>query len=262
MNLFKNLQLSQKVLAVFIVLDIFVFLFIAVIFIQNYPRFFLSVVAPGNGGIHGSSDIPYCGDGICNGSEDVCNCVSDCGSPSCEGKECGEEDACGDPCSGFCPENQQCTFVESEESPSGYGYVCTECIPDCSDSETACGDSDGCGGECLGYCSDDYEICEENEYGEYDCVCVSDFGCGPFFINSLYIGMRSKDVRRLQTLLATKSQIYPEGLVTGYFGPLTEKAVQRFQLNYGVVKSKSDPGYGVVGPKTRAKLQEVFKTPS
>jgi peptidoglycan hydrolase-like protein with peptidoglycan-binding domain len=62
----------------------------------------------------------------------------------------------------------------------------------------------------------------------------------------------------LQTLLATKPEIYPEGLITGYFGQLTKKAVQKFQLNYKVVGSKNDPGFGFVGPKTRAKLQEIF----
>jgi len=55
--------------------------------------------------------------------------------------------------------------------------------------------------------------------------------------------------------------LYPEGLITGYFGPLTEKAVQRFQLKYKIVNSKtpeSDPGYGYVGPKTRGKLNELI----
>jgi peptidoglycan hydrolase-like protein with peptidoglycan-binding domain len=39
---------------------------------------------------------------------------------------------------------------------------------------------------------------------------------------------------------------------------LTEAAVQKFQLKYGVVASPNDPGYGYVGPKTGAKLAEVF----
>ncbi|OGG88819.1 hypothetical protein A2592_03010 [Candidatus Kaiserbacteria bacterium RIFOXYD1_FULL_42_15] len=78
------------------------------------------------------------------------------------------------------------------------------------------------------------------------------------FTSSLYKGEQSEDVRRLQTLLATKSEIYPDGLITGYFGQLTEKAVQTFQLKYGIVNSTFDSGYGIVGPKTRAKLQEVF----
>jgi len=78
------------------------------------------------------------------------------------------------------------------------------------------------------------------------------------FMTPLYKGLQSEDVRRFQTLLATKPEIYPEGKITGYFGSLTEKAVQNFQLNYGIVVSKDDPGFGYVGPTTRAKLQEVF----
>jgi peptidoglycan hydrolase-like protein with peptidoglycan-binding domain len=77
------------------------------------------------------------------------------------------------------------------------------------------------------------------------------------FTKSLDIGMQNDDVKRLQQLLATDSEIYPEGLVTGYFGRLTQSAVQKFQKKYGVV-SENDSGYGYVGPKTRAKLQEVF----
>lgn len=78
------------------------------------------------------------------------------------------------------------------------------------------------------------------------------------FIAPLYLGLKSEDVSRLQTLLASQPAIYPEGLVTGYFGPLTLKAVQRFQLEYKIITNQSDPGFGYVGPKTRAKLQEVF----
>lgn len=78
------------------------------------------------------------------------------------------------------------------------------------------------------------------------------------FTTGLARGMNNADVRRLQQLLASKPDIYPEGLVTGYFGPLTEQAVRRFQLKYGVVRSGADPGYGYVGPKTRAMLQSVF----
>ena len=70
--------------------------------------------------------------------------------------------------------------------------------------------------------------------------------------------MQSEDVRQLQKLFASNSEIYPEGKITGYFGTLTEKAVQIFQLKYGVLNSRTDIGFGVVGPKTRAKLQEVL----
>lgn len=80
----------------------------------------------------------------------------------------------------------------------------------------------------------------------------------PLFTSNLTKGMKSSDVYRLQQLLARNAEIYPEGTLSGYFGSLTEAAVQRFQLKYGVVNSAKDEGYGLVGPKTRAKLQEVF----
>lgn len=87
----------------------------------------------------------------------------------------------------------------------------------------------------------------------------SDTGPLATFTTPLYLGLRSDDVARLQELLATKPEIYPEGLVTGYFGLLTLKAVQKFQLQYKIIDNQSDPGFGYVGPKTREKLQEIFK---
>lgn len=74
----------------------------------------------------------------------------------------------------------------------------------------------------------------------------------PVFNKDLVLGNRNSDVMRLQQLLATDASIYPEGLVTGYFGSLTRKAVLAFQEKYGL------PQAGRVGPLTRAKLLEVF----
>lgn len=74
----------------------------------------------------------------------------------------------------------------------------------------------------------------------------------PVFTTDLYRGMKNDDVKRLQQLLASDKDIYPEGLITGTFGPLTEKAVKAFQKKYGL------PQVGRVGPQTRTKLQEVF----
>ena len=80
------------------------------------------------------------------------------------------------------------------------------------------------------------------------------------FKATLKRGMRNNDTKRLQELLASDPSIYPEGLITGYFGPLTEKAIQRFQSKNNIVSSGNpkSTGYGLVGPKTRAKLQEIF----
>ncbi len=70
-------------------------------------------------------------------------------------------------------------------------------------------------------------------------------------------GTRGSDVKLLQTLLSHDVSVYPEGLTTGYFGSITQKAVQRFQEKYGIA-SIGKAGYGEVGPKTRAKLVEIY----
>ena len=71
-------------------------------------------------------------------------------------------------------------------------------------------------------------------------------------IKQLRKGMRGSDVTLLQEILATDSEIYPEGLVTGYFGPLTERAVKRFQKKMGVEQ------VDLVGPKTLSKINELL----
>ena len=82
-------------------------------------------------------------------------------------------------------------------------------------------------------------------------------------ISTLSLGLTDAktngEVSKLQQFLAQDKTIYPEGLVTGYFGSLTQKAMQRWQARNGIVSSGSPAttGYGVVGPKTRAKLQAI-----
>ena len=68
------------------------------------------------------------------------------------------------------------------------------------------------------------------------------------------------EVVRLQSFLARDKEIYPEGLITGYFGVFTERAVQKWQARYGIVSSGDimTTGYGLVGPKTRSKMAEVW----
>ena len=75
---------------------------------------------------------------------------------------------------------------------------------------------------------------------------------------SVYLakGSRHKEVTALQQFLAQGKTLYPEGSVTGYFGPATDAALKRFQVRYGIA-SPSDEGYGLVGPKTRAKLNSL-----
>lgn len=79
---------------------------------------------------------------------------------------------------------------------------------------------------------------------------------------SLKKGVSGDDVRRLQQFLAEDPTVYPEGLVTGYYGALTEAAVRRWQAKYQVVSSGTPEttGYGVVGPRTAAAIALLCST--
>lgn len=61
-------------------------------------------------------------------------------------------------------------------------------------------------------------------------------------------------------MLAADPEIYPEGLITGYYGELTVKAVQKFQCKYNIVcaGAPETTGYGLAGPITREKLNELY----
>ncbi len=61
------------------------------------------------------------------------------------------------------------------------------------------------------------------------------------------------EVTRLQSILAQDTEVYPEGRVTGYFGPATLAAVKRFQEKLKIA-TKDDEAYGLVGPKTKQAL--------
>ena len=72
-------------------------------------------------------------------------------------------------------------------------------------------------------------------------------------IRHLRQGMSGEDVKLLQEVLATDTDVYPEGLVTGYFGPLTKNAVKKFQKIAGIEQ------VGLVGPKTSARINELLE---
>jgi len=81
----------------------------------------------------------------------------------------------------------------------------------------------------------------------------------PLFSQNLKIGSRGDEVRRLQNLLI-KEGVYPEKLATGFFGPLTRMAVIKFQEKYAdeILKPLGlTSGTGFVGPRTRAKLNQL-----
>ena len=60
----------------------------------------------------------------------------------------------------------------------------------------------------------------------------------------LRIGSRGDEVKAVQEILKEDPTIYPEGLVTGYFGRLTNKALQRVQKKFGI------PQTGVLDEQT------------
>ncbi len=69
----------------------------------------------------------------------------------------------------------------------------------------------------------------------------------------LKLGARGGEVTALQEQLKGLPGVYPEGLITGYFGTLTEKAVRKLQAQNGLEQ------VGYVGPKTRELLLKLSK---
>lgn len=72
------------------------------------------------------------------------------------------------------------------------------------------------------------------------------------FNKNLRQGVKNDDVKVLQEILFEEG-VYPENIISGYFGPLTKKSVINFQKKYGI-----SPAFGFVGSLTRAKLNELY----
>lgn len=80
-------------------------------------------------------------------------------------------------------------------------------------------------------------------------------------LSSLKFGDRGEQVSLLQTWLSRDSLVYPEGIVSGFFGALTQKAVIRFQEKYQqeiLAPWGLAFGNGFVGEKTKAKLNALY----
>ena len=77
------------------------------------------------------------------------------------------------------------------------------------------------------------------------------------FAKSLSLGAKGTDVLVLQAFLVKNGfLVMPKGVSMGSFGSLTKKAIQAFQVKYGIAKA-GDTGYGSFGPKTRAKAESM-----
>ena len=77
----------------------------------------------------------------------------------------------------------------------------------------------------------------------------------PALTRSLARGDQGEDVRALQKFMAQDPGIYPDGLITGFFGTATQAALARWQTKYGLDAT------GSVGPLTLAKIKAWGQTP-
>ncbi len=73
------------------------------------------------------------------------------------------------------------------------------------------------------------------------------------FSRDLAAGLAGEDVSALQQFLVDAGA-YPEALVTGYFGPLTEKAMQRFQKEQNI-----SPPAGYFGKITKKRMLNLIR---
>jgi peptidoglycan hydrolase-like protein with peptidoglycan-binding domain len=75
-------------------------------------------------------------------------------------------------------------------------------------------------------------------------------------IRDLRKGMTSEEIKAIQQILASDPDIYPEGTISGYYGPLTEKALKRFREKHGI---KDEDKEDRIGQKTLEKLNELLE---
>ena len=73
------------------------------------------------------------------------------------------------------------------------------------------------------------------------------------------VGSRGEQVKAVQGFLKKfGSSVYPQGLVTGVYGDMTQQAVREFQLRFGLANEWSEE-WGSVSGKTRQALNELMK---
>ena len=77
--------------------------------------------------------------------------------------------------------------------------------------------------------------------------------------NDLYFGLKNNEVLCLQKFLKFQGMdIYPEGLVTGFFGEKTKAAVIKFQEKYKIFQQGFTKGSGVVDKATKDKINLIL----
>lgn len=66
-------------------------------------------------------------------------------------------------------------------------------------------------------------------------------------------GASGDEVKAIQEFLASDSSVYPAGLKTGFFGPMTTEAIKRFQTKNGLEVT------GAINTETKAALDALMK---
>lgn len=86
---------------------------------------------------------------------------------------------------------------------------------------------------------------------------------GYIFTKNLKMGQTNSDVIELQKFLKDQGdEIYPEGIISGYFGILTKRAVIRFQEKYAeeiLYSFINKKGTGIVAENTTKKINSLTK---
>ncbi len=77
------------------------------------------------------------------------------------------------------------------------------------------------------------------------------------FNTDLEFGQTNDEVKALQDCLKWEGLFPTNAESTGYFGAVTKKSVQGFQVKYFITTPEGS-GYGRVGPKTREKLNSIY----
>lgn len=69
-------------------------------------------------------------------------------------------------------------------------------------------------------------------------------------------GMRSGEIKALQEILKKDPTVYPEGYTTGYFGPLTERAIKKLQKKFSLPQTGivDEPTSQLIFPYVKVKV--------
>ncbi len=76
------------------------------------------------------------------------------------------------------------------------------------------------------------------------------------FSKDLELNDKNSEVLALQKLLIKRDYL-PQNSATGFFGPNTQTALVKFQMDKGIIRASDDTGAGRVGPKTREALNKA-----